>query len=98
MTFSRSPAARHTLTDLPNISIALAEALRRVGLNSPQALYEAGAERAWTLLQQTGIRSCIQSLLALEGAIVGVSWQQVPAERRHQLMRFAASASFGTSA
>jgi DNA transformation protein len=78
------------LTDLPNISIALAEALRRVGVTSPQALIELGAERAWTLLERAGVQRSIQSLLALEGSITGLSWQAIPHERRAALVRFAA--------
>jgi DNA transformation protein and related proteins len=88
MNFAKS--TRCDLTDLPNISIALGEALRRVGLASPEALNAAGAEAAWTLLQKAGVRSCIQSLLALEGAVQGVNWQALAAERRFELMRFAA--------
>lgn len=78
------------LTDLPNISVALGEALSRAGLQSPEALRLAGAEAAWNLLQIAGFRSCMQSLLALEGAIQGINWQALPAARRFELVRFAA--------
>lgn len=81
-----------SLTDLPNISIALAEALRRAGLSSPEALCNAGAERAWNLLRRNGFIASIQSLLALEGAITGVPWQQLAADRRQELLRFIARA------
>ncbi len=81
-----------SLTDLPNISIALAEALRRAGLSSPEALCTAGAEHAWHLLQRNGFIASIQSLLALEGAIRGVPWQQLAADRRQELLRFIAQA------
>lgn len=79
------------LLDLPNISVALAETLRRCGVSSPQTLFALGAEQAWRLLRRAGVRSCIQSVLALEGAITGVNWQAVPPARRQELMRFAAT-------
>ncbi|HVU33837.1 MAG TPA: TfoX/Sxy family DNA transformation protein [Opitutaceae bacterium] len=82
------PLQQRSLLDLPNISVALAEALRRCGVSYPQALFELGTERAWRLLRQAGVRPCIQSALAVEGAILGTSWQAVPPARRQQLMRF----------
>lgn len=78
------------LTDLPNISSALGEALSRAGLQSPEALRLAGAEAAWNLLRMAGFRSCMENLLALEGAIQGISWESLPAARRFELVRFAA--------
>jgi len=78
------------LSELPNISAALDEALNRVAMSSPEALKLAGAEAAWTRLHQNGFHPSIQTLLALEGAIRGVDWQSLPAARRFELVRFAA--------
>lgn len=73
------------------MNVALAEALRRCGVTSSQTLFALGAEQAWHLLQRAGVRCCIQSVLALEGAITGVPWHALPAGRRHELTRFAAA-------
>jgi DNA transformation protein len=80
---------------LPNISFALAEELRRVGITTPRQLRGLGAEESWNRLRGTGRHDCIHSLLALGGAILGITWQGLPAERRFELMRFAAHALSG---
>lgn len=91
MLLTRATGSAHRLSDLPNVSIALGEELARVGIGSPDALRLAGAEAAWDLLRAAGLRTCIQSLLALEGAIQGMTWQSLPTVRRQELIRFAAS-------
>lgn len=78
------------LTDLPNISFVLGKSLKRVGIASAGALKRMGAEVAWNLLHKNGHPVSIQTLLALEGAIQRVSWQALPADRRSELVRFAA--------
>jgi DNA transformation protein and related proteins len=80
------------LTDLPNISIALAEDLRRIGVSSPRELAAIGAETAWHRLRCDNRQDCIQTLLALGGAILGVAWRALPADRRFELMHYAAHA------
>ena len=92
MTFTKVAATPRDLTDLPNISFALAEELRSVGIASPQALVGLGAEEAWTTLRSRGRCDDIHSLLALDGAVLGVTSQLLPADRRAELMRFAARA------
>src|SRR3954471_18183245 len=82
----------HTLTDLPNISIALGEALRRVGIATPPDLFTVGAENAWLRLHAAGAHDCIQSALALEGAIQGQQWQRLDPARRFQLMQLVSKA------
>lgn len=89
MTFHKMRTTPRDLTDLPNISIALAEELRRTGISNPGELMTLGAETAWTRLRQRGQRDCIHTLLALGGAVLGIAWQSLPAERRFELMRFA---------
>lgn len=83
----KSPSPRH-LSDLLNLSFALAENLRRVGIRTPAELVATGAEAAWQALHQGGYVDSAQSLLALEGAIHGVPWRELAPERRHELMHF----------
>lgn len=78
------------LNDLPNISVVLAEALRAAGISTPQSLFEAGAQQSWCRLRARGNAPAgIHSLLALEGAILGLDWRSLPSDRRHALVRFA---------
>jgi len=80
------------LNDLPNISIALGEELKRAGISTPAELAEIGAEEAWLRLRSIGVRQdCIHTLLALEGAVQETPWRLLASERRFELMRFAAS-------
>lgn len=82
------PATPRHLSDLLNLSFALAENLRRVGIRTPGELAAAGAEAAWQSLHQGGYVDGAQSLLALEGALQGVPWRELAPERRHELMHF----------
>lgn len=83
----KAPSPRH-LSDLPNLSFALAENLRRVGIRTPAELAATGAEAAWQSLHQGGFVDSAQSLLALEGALQGVPWRELDPARRHELMHF----------
>lgn len=78
----------HDLTDLPNITIVLGEALKRVGIGSIAELAALGAERAWARLNTAGARPDSHILLALEGAITGVSWRDLPRSRRSELLHW----------
>jgi DNA transformation protein len=87
---SISPAAT-TLLDLKNISFGLAEDLRRAGIGTVDALQRAGAIDAWLAIRHAGRHPhSVQSLLALEGALLNVTWMNIPVERRAKLVRFAA--------
>lgn len=83
----------NSLSDLPNISIALGEELRRVGVRQGSDLQAVGAEAAWSRVRSLGRHDDIQTLLALEGAIQGVAWRGIPHDRRAELVRFATHAT-----
>ncbi len=87
MPFSNPSVVTPALSELPNISFALDESLRRAGIRSPAQLRSIGAEGAWYLLRGHGNWSSVHTLFALEGAIQGVPWQKLPATRRGELMR-----------
>lgn len=91
MSFATLPRV-HSLTDLPNISFALGEELRRAGIRQPMDLLGVGAEEAWSRVRLTGLHDNIQALLALEGAIQGIKWHLVGRDRRAELVRFATQA------
>lgn len=85
--------ARHNLTDLPNISFALGEELKQVGIGRPADLVQVGAEEAWSRVRAIGRHDNIQTLLALEGAVQSVDWRDLPHDRRAVLLRFATHAA-----
>jgi DNA transformation protein len=78
------------LTDLPNVSFAMAEDLRRVGIRTVRDLQNVGTENAWLAVRGGGLQDhSIHSLLAIEGALLGVPWAKLPSERRFALILFA---------
>jgi DNA transformation protein len=82
-------ARNRALLDLPNVSVLLSEALQGAGIRDANTLCTAGAEKSWLQLHQHPVHSSPQCLLALEGAIHGVDWHDIPYQRRLELERFA---------
>ena len=77
------------LTDLPNIGPVLAENLRSVGLATPEALREAGAEEVWLRVRlQKDPGACLHQLQALAGAVSGVPKKELSPERKAELKAF----------
>lgn len=74
------------LSDLPNIGPELETLLREHGILSADELRAIGAMEACRRLQLQG-ESCINKLYALEGAIRGVRWHDLPPEEREVLRR-----------
>ena len=78
-----------TLTDLPNVGPKLAENLRRVGLETPEAFRVAGTEEAFLRIRaQVDANACFHQLTALAGAELGVPKKALPAERKAALRAF----------
>lgn len=78
-----------TLTDLPNIGPKLAEDLRRVGIDGPEALRSAGAERAFLQIRaQVDPAACFHRLTALAGAVQGVPKEALTPEEKASLREF----------
>lgn len=88
---AHTSSLRAKLIDLPNVSFALAEKLVKIGVATPAHLRGLGAETSWARLRQAGLQDSIQSLLALEGAILGLPWQSLPHGRRRELVHYAAN-------
>jgi len=77
------------LTDLPNIGPVLAQNLYAVGVNTPEALREIGAEGAWLVIRgQVDPGACLHQLQALAGAAAGVPKKDLPPERKAELKAF----------
>ncbi|MCO5294675.1 MAG: TfoX/Sxy family protein [Homoserinimonas sp.] len=73
------------LEDAVNIGPVLARHLRDVGIESLDSLIEIGPFEATLRLEAAGLHDCTHSYLALEGAVAGVRWMQMPQERRDEL-------------
>jgi TfoX-like protein len=80
---------------LPNIGPELSLELRKVGITTADELLELGAIDAWQRLVRAGLRDCMHSLLALEGAVEGIPSEEVSLERQLELKQFAIAFSQG---
>ena len=78
----------NNLTTLPNLGKVLAQQLETVGISSESQLKAVGAEEAFTRLATLDDSACINMLYALEGAIQGIRWHQLSADRKKELLEF----------
>ena len=77
------------LESLPNIGPVLAGNLRRVGVDTPEALRETGAEQAFLRIRaQVDRAACFHQLTALAGAEAGIPKRELPPERKAELRAF----------
>ena len=77
-----------TLTNLPNVGDVLAEKLAVVGITKYEDLVSLGSVE--TMLKiRTGLDpgACYNMLYAIEGAIRGIRWHNIPKDERDQLKR-----------
>ncbi|MBN1821118.1 MAG: TfoX/Sxy family protein [Prolixibacteraceae bacterium] len=77
-----------TLTDLPNIGATLVEKLKNAGISTPEQLNVLGAEQTFLRLSIDDESACFNMLCALEGAIQGIRWHNLPKERKEELKEF----------
>ena len=66
----------------------LARKLAAVGIESPEQLAEAGAKEAFFRLKKTFPQVCLVHLYALEGAVTGQEYNQLPEETKRELKAF----------
>jgi len=76
------------LSHLPNIGKVLEQKLKEVGITTPEELRNAGAENAFIRIRTIDDTACFNMLCALEGAIRGISWHDLPKERKEELELF----------
>lgn len=77
------------LKELPNIGPVLADNLRKIGVDTPEALREMGAEGAWLSIRtQVDPGACLHQLQALAGAVAGVPKKELSPERKAKLKQF----------
>lgn len=77
------------LTDLPNISKVIASDLQKAGINTAEDLKQIGSKEAFIRTRlQADHDACLNQLCALEGAIQGVRWHQLPESTKVDLNAF----------
>lgn len=74
------------LTKLPNIGTVLAEKLSQAGIHSFAELALIGSIQAMGRIRGSiDPQACYNMLYALEGAIRGIRWHDIPREERQKL-------------
>ena len=78
---------------LRNIGPKSAAQLRQVGVRTIDDLRALGSLEAFVKLKRAGFKPSLNLLYSLEGALLDCHWQQVPEERRSELILAADAAS-----
>jgi DNA transformation protein len=76
------------LENLPNIGNTLADLLRETGIYTPEDLYEKCAIQAFIRIKAVDPEACLSKLCALEGAVEGIRWHNLPSEKKAELKHF----------
>ena len=76
-----------------NVGPKSAAWLRQVGVRTTEDLARIGPVETFLKVKRAGFRPSLNLLYALEGALLGCHWQQVPDDRRTQLLAEAEEAS-----
>ncbi|MGL6291312.1 MAG: TfoX/Sxy family protein [Silanimonas sp.] len=78
---------------LRNIGPKSAAQLRQVGVRTLDDLRALGSLEAFVKLKRAGFKPSLNLLYSMEGALLDCHWQQVPDERRSELVIAADAAS-----
>jgi len=60
--------------------------LRQTGIRTQADLEAAGSLAAYVRIKRAGFKPSLNMLYAMEGAILGCHWQEIPTERRSELI------------
>ena len=71
---------------LRNIGPKSAAWLRQTGIRTQADLEAVGALAAYVRVKRAGFKPSLNLLYALEGAILGCHWQEIPESRRSELV------------
>ena len=78
-----------TGTKLRNIGPKSAAWLRQTGIRTQEDLEAVGSLAAYVRVKRAGFKPSLNLLYALEGAILGCHWQEIPDARRAELVAVA---------
>lgn len=76
------------LSEHINIGKDTESKLIRVGIDSFEKLVSVGSEQAFIRLQALDPGACLNLLYGLDGAIQGIKWNELPMERKKELLQF----------
>jgi hypothetical protein len=76
------------LSNLPNIGAELEKKLISAGIRTPDDLINSGAEDAFLKIRLSDHSACFNMLMALEGAVQGIRWHDLSAQRKKELKQF----------
>ena len=76
------------LTSMANIGREMARKLKNVGIDTPEMLTAAGAKQAFFQMKNLYPNVCLVHLYALEGAVRGVEFNELPPEVKADLKEF----------
>ena len=76
------------LSQQVNIGKELERKLTEVGITSFAELKNMGSEQAFLTLRAAYSDACLNTLCALDGAIAGIRWHNLPVERKTELREF----------
>lgn len=81
-----------TAPKLRNIGPKSAAWLRQVGLRTHEDLSELGSVESFMRVKRAGFKPTLNLLYAIEGALLDCHWQEIPGERRSELVAEAEAA------
>ena len=73
------------LTSLRNIGKEIAKRLKAVGISTAEELFQVGSREAFARIKAYDPKVCLVYLYALEGAILDVEYNQLPADVKQGL-------------
>ncbi|WP_319507699.1 TfoX/Sxy family protein [uncultured Methanolobus sp.] len=76
------------LVKLPNIGKKIEEQLEQVGVKTPAELTGLGIRKVFERIMTIDETSCINKLYALEGAIQGMRWHDLPENEKMALKEY----------
>ncbi|WMW22861.1 TfoX/Sxy family protein [Methanolobus mangrovi] len=76
------------LVKLPNIGKKIEEQLEQVGVETPAELAKLGSRKVFERIMTIDETSCINKLYALEGAILGMRWHDLPENEKMALKEY----------
>ncbi|GAB2503598.1 TfoX/Sxy family protein [Arenimonas alkanexedens] len=76
----------NSATKLRNIGPKSAAWLKQTGIRTHEDLIAVGALAAFVRVKRAGFKPSLNLLYALEGAILDCHWQEIPDERRSELV------------
>ncbi|MDQ3510760.1 MAG: TfoX/Sxy family protein, partial [Pseudomonadota bacterium] len=77
---------------LRNIGPKSAAWLRQVGLRTYEDLSALGSVESFMRVKRAGFKPTLNLLYAIEGALLDCHWQEIPGERRNELVAQAEAA------